>query len=166
LADASGRFLQLIRDMDELLATREELLLGRWIENAKRWGTTEDERRLYEWNARTIITLWGAQENQAIDDYANKQWAGLLTDFYLPRWERFFQQADAALAGGKPFDIAACQQASYDWELQWTRKNDPYPATPRGDAVAVSRRLWNEYGKYFNKTEDIRNAKPPTGTRP
>ena len=36
LADAAERFLQLIRDMDELTATRKEFLLGQWIDDAKR----------------------------------------------------------------------------------------------------------------------------------
>jgi alpha-N-acetylglucosaminidase len=149
LADASARFLQLIRDTDELLATRQELLLGRWLADAKRWATNDEERRLYEQNARTIITLWGARENSEVHDYANKQWSGMLIGFYLPRWERFFQQADSALAGGKPLDIEAFHRTLCDWELQWTRQAEPYTAVPRGDAVAISRRLWCRYGSCF-----------------
>lgn len=41
----AGRFLGLIRDLDGLLATRREVLLGRWIQEARRWGeadTAED----------------------------------------------------------------------------------------------------------------------------
>ena len=148
LADASARLLQMIRDLDELAATRQELLLGKWLADAKRWSTNDEERQLYEWNARTIITLWGPRES-LLHEYAHKQWSGLLTGFYLPRWERFFQALDAALAERKPFDANAYENAIRDWEVQWTHQTDLYPATPSADAVAVSRRLWEKYGKYF-----------------
>ena len=48
-----------IRDLDELLATNDEFLLGKWLEDAKRWGATDSERAKLEWNARRILTLWG-----------------------------------------------------------------------------------------------------------
>jgi len=73
---ASGQFLRLIEDMDELLATRREFLLGRWLGDARRWGTTEAERARFEWNARRVLTLWG--QGPAIDDYARKEWSGML----------------------------------------------------------------------------------------
>ena len=85
---ASDRFLQLMADLDELLATRPEFLLGRWLEDAKRWGTTEAEQARYEWNARRVLTLWG--QGPAIDDYACRQWSGMINGYYRPRWERLF----------------------------------------------------------------------------
>jgi alpha-N-acetylglucosaminidase len=148
MVDASQRFLQLIRDVDELLGTRRELLLGRWLADAKRWAANDEERRLYEWNARTIITLWGPRDS-GLYEYANRQWAGLLAGFYLPRWEQFFQQVDAALAADKPFDAAAFDNTIRDWEVQWTHEAQFYPDTPQGDSVAISRRLWEKYKKFF-----------------
>jgi len=150
LADASTRFLQLIGDVDELLATREELLLGRWLAGAKHWATDDAERRLYEWNARTIITLWGPRDS-LLHEYANKQWSGMLDGFYRPRWQQFFQQVDAALAAGKAFDANAYEKSIRDWELHWTHQTDCYPTAPRGDTLAVSRRLWEKYCKYFDR---------------
>ncbi|MUT98614.1 MAG: hypothetical protein EP145_05445 [Bacteroides uniformis] len=38
------------------------LLLGKWIKDAKSWGTGEEEKRLYEKNARDLVTLWGGKE--------------------------------------------------------------------------------------------------------
>jgi alpha-N-acetylglucosaminidase len=146
LAEARSHFLQLLRDMDELVATRQELLLGKWLNDAKRWATNDEERRLYQWNARTIITLWGPRSSGMLHDYAHKEWSGMLTGFYLPRWESFFQQLDAALAANKPFDAAGCEKSILDWEEQWTHQTESYPATPSGDAVAVARRLWQKYG--------------------
>ncbi|HEU4989006.1 MAG TPA: alpha-N-acetylglucosaminidase, partial [Gemmatimonadaceae bacterium] len=79
----------LLRDIDTLLATRPEFLLGRWISDARRWGTTDAERRLYEWNARNIITLWGTKctegQNDDLNLYAFKEWEGMFSSYYLPR---------------------------------------------------------------------------------
>ena len=148
LADASGRYLQLIRDLDTLVATRQELLLGKWIADAKRWGTTAEERRLYEWNARNILTLWGDRDSM-LRDYANKHWSGLLVGFYLPRWQKFFAQLDAALVEGKPLDADAYENMIRGWEAEWSQGTESYPATPQGDSLEVSRRLWEKYSRYF-----------------
>jgi hypothetical protein len=55
------------------------------------------------------------------------------------------------LAEGKPLDAAANENALRDWEVEWTHRTDAYPTAPRGDAVAVSRRLWEKYGQYFEQ---------------
>ena len=88
----------MIRDLDELLATRPEYLLGNWLEDARRWGENRAEKDRLEWNARRVLTMWGDQT--PIRDYSRRQWSGMLTGFYLPRWEKFFAAADAALAVG------------------------------------------------------------------
>ena len=148
LALAARRHLELLRDMDTLLGTREEFLLGRWLADARRWGTNDAERELYEWNARNLITLWGPRDG-ILHEYAQRQWSGLLTGFYLPRWEMFFQRLNAALAEGKPYDGRAFGQEVRDWEVRWTHAREPHPASPQGDAVKVSRELWEKYASEF-----------------
>ena len=44
----SKEFIELIDDMDRLLATRKDFLLGPWIADARRWGQTDSEKALYE----------------------------------------------------------------------------------------------------------------------
>ncbi|MBN1910972.1 MAG: alpha-N-acetylglucosaminidase C-terminal domain-containing protein [Pirellulales bacterium] len=145
-AKASQAYLQLIRDMDELLATRREFLLGKWLADARRWGAMEEERRLYEWNARTIITLWGPPDSP-LHEYAHRQWSGLMKGFYLPRWEKLVARLDESLKSGKPFDDKKFERDLRVWEHQWTHRNESYPATPQGDPVAASRRTWEKYGE-------------------
>ncbi len=48
---ASSGMLGLIRDLDELLATRPEYLLGNWLEDARRWGANRAEKDRLEWDA-------------------------------------------------------------------------------------------------------------------
>lgn len=148
LGAASRRFLELIADIDELLATRRELLLGRWIADAKHWATNDAERRRYEWNARNQITLWGPRDS-ILHEYAQKQWSGMMSGFYGQRWKLFFERLDAALAAGKALDAKQFEQDIRQWEENWTHQTEPYAAEPRGDAVAVSRRLWDKYNQRF-----------------
>ena len=165
LATATTRYLDLLRDMDALLGTREEFLLGRWLADARRWGTDEKERRLYEWNARTLITLWGPRDG-ILHEYAQRQWSGLLTGFYLPRWQMFFQRLDAALATDQPFDEAAFEQAVRDWEVAWTHARERHPAQPQGDAVALARTFRAKYAPDFAPhVPSLPTPRPTTGGR-
>jgi alpha-N-acetylglucosaminidase len=144
---AAQRFLDLLLDLDELLATRPEFLLGTWLEDAKRWGTDDAERTTFEWNARRVLTLWG--EGPAIDDYASKEWSGLIAGYYRPRWQRFFDELAACLREDKPFDEKAFQAALRPWMAQWSDGRETYASQPRGDSVAVARRLWEKYADEF-----------------
>ncbi|MDE3054934.1 MAG: alpha-N-acetylglucosaminidase, partial [Gemmatimonadota bacterium] len=86
LLAAEGRVEALLRDLDTLVGTRREFLLGRWIADATRWGATGAERRLYEWNARNLVTLWGTKctegENDDLNLYAFKEWEGMFTSYF------------------------------------------------------------------------------------
>jgi len=56
---SGAAFLELMTDLDRLLATDEHFLLGKWLEDAKACACSESDKRLYEYNARTQITTWG-----------------------------------------------------------------------------------------------------------
>jgi len=62
----SEDLLDLLVNIDKLLATDEHFLLGAWLEAAKRVSTNEQERRLFEYNARNQITLWGPNGNVCV----------------------------------------------------------------------------------------------------
>ena len=161
-AKATARFLELLRDLDQLLGTREEFLLGRWLADAKRWAIDDEQRKLYEWNARTLITLWGPRDG-ILHEYAQRQWSGLVTGFYLPRWELFFRRLEASLIDGKPFDDQAFQEAVREWEVQWTHARATYPSAPQGDAVALSRKLWAKWAPDFApNAASLTTGKPVT----
>ena len=158
---ASEDFLQLIREVDQLLATRPEFLLGRWLEDAKRWGTTEAERAKFEWNARRVLTLWG--ETTQIDDYARKDWAGMLEGYYLKRWERFVGKVARSLETDQPFDDKAFQRELREWMVAWSGGHETYPTQPQGDAVALAGQLWAKYGKAFEpEAVSLTTGKPVT----
>ena len=169
----SRRFLQMLLLQDELLATRTEFRLGHWTKAARDCGTSPEEKRLYEWNARVQITTWGNRfcaDNGGLRDYAHKEWQGLLSDFYYPRWKAYFdallEQMEAQmkpqpeLLGGGPnanktsaelFAMALPQEVKIDWyamEEPWTLRQNTYAAQPEGDPIAAARKVIDFiYGK-------------------
>ncbi|HZX57917.1 MAG TPA: alpha-N-acetylglucosaminidase, partial [Mucilaginibacter sp.] len=68
----SGEYLQLISDMDALLATRKDFLLGSWLADARKQGNTSAEKDIYERNARDLITLWGDADSP-LHEYSCRQ---------------------------------------------------------------------------------------------
>lgn len=138
----ASRFMELIDDMDMLLSTREEFLLGKWLESAKAMGTAPQEKSLYERNARNLLTLWGDRDCY-IHDYASRQWAGLMKGFYGGRWKLFFDAAYRSLAEGG--DMADSDSLCREWEWNWIHDTELYPEKPCGDEISVCLGL---YGKY------------------
>lgn len=144
-AAASERFLQLILLQDRLLATRPEFKVGRWIERARHLGNTEEEKNLYEWNARVQITTWGhriAADKGGLHDYAHKEWNGLLRDFYYLRWKTWIELQTEVLGGApdKEIDFYALEEA-------WTRQTHPYPAAPEGNVIRTVQEVYTEMMK-------------------
>jgi alpha-N-acetylglucosaminidase len=140
----SDQFLQLITDMDSLLGTRKDFLLGKWISDARSFGNNEEEKALYERNARDLITLWG-DANSPLHEYSNRQWNGLLNDFYKARWKIFFTAVTDSLESGKNFDPAAFGKYISNWEWDWVNKRSDYPVEPAGNAVDEALRIYNLY---------------------
>jgi hypothetical protein len=166
LKSASEAYLTLLQDMDTLLATRREFLLGRWLNAAKRWATNADEVGHYEWNARNQITLWGPKDSD-LHEYAHKQWSGLVTGFYLPRWKQFLERLEMSLAENKPFDTGQWQHDIKDWEEAWTHGTDVFADTPSGNAVDAARAMLEKYGPCVRKNfgtdmESLTTGKPAT----
>ena len=143
----------MIGDMDDLLSSRKEFLLGRWLEDAKAMGETEEEKALYEKDARDLITLWGNKDCR-IRDYACKHWSGLMNGFYRPRWERFFDEVLAAMEAGKPFDQEAFVEGSKDWEWNWVVSDECYPTETSADEIEESLSIYKKYRKAMDVAYD------------
>ncbi len=149
LDGAERRIAALLRDLDALVGTRREFLLGPWLEAARSWGTNEAERRLYEWNARNIITMWGTACTEGqwedLNLYAHKQWQGMFVDYYLPRWQDFIARLRLSLEEGVPFDRVPYLADMCAWEQAWCERTDGHPLEPRGDELAIARGLLARY---------------------
>lgn len=140
---SSTDFLDLMDDIDELLATREEFLLGSCLEDAKRWGENDQEKAILEWNARRVLTLWGSTK---LNDYASKEWSGLISGYYHVRWKWYLDELSKALRAGKEFDNDKFQEELRKWMYEWSDARETYPDEPVGNSVEISKRLWDKYG--------------------
>lgn len=143
----SDEFLQIITDMDSLLGTRKDFLLGPWISDARSFGNNPAEKALYERNARDLITLWG-DANSPLHEYSCRQWSGLLNDFYKTRWQIFFKMTADSMHSEKVFDPDAFGKYISQWEWEWVNKRQDYPLEPTGNSIDQAVRL---YAKYNNE---------------
>uniref|UniRef100_A0A182PUK9 Alpha-N-acetylglucosaminidase n=1 Tax=Anopheles epiroticus TaxID=199890 RepID=A0A182PUK9_9DIPT len=142
----SSLFLLLLSDLDQLLGTNEHFLLGPWLESAKALTSTTLERHKYEYNARIQITLWGPQGQ--IVDYANKQWAGMVRDFFLPRWRVFLGELDQALASNGTINDAKIREKIFRTvELPFVSERKQYATQPTGDTIRTARTLYDRWVK-------------------
>ena len=143
---ASDDFLGLLMDIDELLATREEFLLGKNLKDAKRWGTTPQEKAIFEWNARRVVTLWGTGH---LNDYARKEWSGMISGYYHARWKWYLDKMAKSLETNKPFDNQGFRRDLRKWMVEWSDAKESYPSEPTGESVVVAKKLWKKYRDAF-----------------
>lgn len=134
---SSDRFLELLLLQDDLLGLRKEFMLGNWLEQAKQKGLTEQEKNLYEWNARVQITTWGnriASDDGGLRDYAHREWNGLLKDFYYNRWKLWFEYQYQLLERNNPTPIDY-----YSIEEKWTKQTNHYSSEPDNNIEVLSK---------------------------
>lgn len=146
----SQKFVQLISDIDELLAADDNFLLGTWLDSAKKLAANPGEMRQYEWNARTQVTMWfdNTKTNQSkLHDYANKFWSGLLKDYYLPRASTYFAHLLKSLEHKVNFMLEEWRREWIQLSNKWQAGTESYSIEAVGDASAISHTL---YDKYFN----------------
>jgi len=146
----STAFLQLISDMDALLATRKDFLLGPWLSSARSNGTTPEEKAIYERNARDLITLWG-DANSPLHEYSNRQWSGLLNDFYKARWQQFFDLLHHSLRAGTEPDLKQFEQNIRSWEWKWVNEQKAFPVQARGNSIQMSQKMYKKYREVIGR---------------
>ena len=141
MAEKKAALLDCFDKMEELLSTQTYFLLGRWIADARAWGTTPEEADYYESNARNLLSTWGDRGN-ILTDYADRTWAGLVSSYYKPRWQMFLDAVDAALDAEAEFDEAALLDSLKDFEYKWWKERPgTFASTPNGDPKAAVRKV-------------------------
>lgn len=119
------QFLELILSQDSLLSTRKEFSVSSWLTAARSLGNTDAEKKLYEWNASALITVWGdsiASNQGGLHDYSHREWSGLLKDLYYLRWKTFFEQKQQELEGKASGEVINF----YGMEKAWAEKAHEY----------------------------------------
>ena len=135
----SSDYLQLIDATDKLLATYPQWRLGRMYEMALAKAKTPEEKLNMERACRRLLTTWSGQID-SLNDYAHRQMAGLMKDFYYKRWQLFFDHHKKALEGTVSLAEAekAFRQECHAFELAWEKETKNYTSKPEGDSLKVA----------------------------
>jgi len=140
----TSQFIELMDDMDALLSTRKDFLLGSWIADARSNGADDKEKDLYELNARNLVTLWGDRESE-LHEYSNRQWAGLIKGFYKPRWQQFFDYLKIKMSLGERMETKDFETAIKEWEWQWVNSHEACSSVPEGDIAGIVQQIFKKY---------------------
>ncbi len=142
-------YLQLMLDLDAMLSYDANFKLERWTSLARNIadevsGTTENDRRWLEWNARTQVTVW-SNGNTDLHDYSNRCWAGLIKDFHYKRWEKFFTTKGGSFSGGwfSGFE--------YPWTVDFTNYN--YSTVTIPNDMTATAKAKQTFGNYFGRVK-------------
>lgn len=159
-------YIDLLEDVDQLLATEYAFLLGPYIAAARSWGASSvdcainstpiDCPDFYEYNARTQLTTWiptpegATSKPDGPDDYASKHWSGLISDYYRARAIGFLDQALLDASAGQSLNHTATElmMATLAYKFQNTFGN-PYPTSPVGDALDISIVMHTKYASFY-----------------
>ena len=167
----SGRFLEMLCDVDALLRTRSEFNFDAWLTAARSWGDTEEEKNLLEKDATALVTIWGADGDPLIFDYSWREWTGLIEKYYYRRWSKFYAMLLEHLENGTPYVEEGLPQVYgreafrandfynelADWELQFVATpNKARTPITEGDELEVAGRLYTKYAalakEYYGDT--------------
>ena len=140
-------YLQLMLDLDTMLSYDANFKLERWTSLARNIadeveGTTENDRRWLEWNARTQVTVWSKGDTD-LRDYSNRCWSGLIKDFHYKRWEKFFTTNGGSFNGGWYSGF------EYPWTVDFTNHDYSTVAIPK-DMTATAKAK-QTFGNYFGR---------------
>lgn len=144
LKATGSKMKEVLEDLDRLLSTRHSFLLGHWIEDARMFGKDLAEKAYYERNARLVVTTWTGVVHQ-VNDYANRNWAGLTKTFYAQRWEMLINEVIEAAEKGEPFDEEVFFDQVTEFEISWADGKEKYPHQPTGDSISIAKQLMKKY---------------------
>lgn len=142
-------FADLLHDLERILSTNDQFLLGKWLESAKKLAVaTNDEVEVYELNARNQITIWGPTGQ--VYDYAMKQWSGMIVDYCLPRWKIFFEEMRKSLRTNEYFNETECKRVIFESiEEPFMYADKLYAVKGRGSSIEIAREIYEKWKLIF-----------------
>lgn len=133
---------EIIMDIDAITSFHPNTDLRTWLNMAREFGTTSSLKNYYERDARNLITTWGG----ILNDYASRCWSGLLSSYYLERWNIYFDMAVEAIERGHSIDPNKLQDALSDFENQWVNSVEQIrDFDSKLNLVEMSRNLLQKY---------------------
>ena len=138
----------LLFDLDALNSHHPHATLDRWLGQARDLGRSPAVKDYYEMNARRLVTTWGG----SLNDYACRNWSGLMWNYYAKRWEIYIRDATAAVIGGGQVDDDASRAAIDKFQQRWvTATGEVEAAGTDLDVLAHCRELREKYRVYLDE---------------
>ena len=138
----SDLLIDLLSDLDDLNSHHPHATLEQWLQQARDMGSTPKVKDYYEMNARRLITTWGG----SLNDYACRNWSGLLWNYYTKRWELYIREITVEALSGHEFDDASYRSAVDKFQEKWVTTNEePIQGTIEQDILTHSRELREKY---------------------
>lgn len=113
-----AQLISLMNTLDNVLATNNNFRLSTWIAEARANANNSADADFMEYQARNQITLWGPSGQ--ISDYASKSWAGLVSSYYVPRWQKFIDYLASTSPAG--YNQTAFAASLLQWEEIWVQQ--------------------------------------------
>ena len=139
----SGLMIELLSDLDDLNSHHPHATLSHWLRQARKMGKTTEVKDYYEMNAKRLITTWGG----SLNDYACRNWNGLMWNYYAKRWEIYIRNITAAILGNADFDNDSFRAAADKLQEKWvtTKDDDIVQAEIDSDVLTHCRELREKY---------------------
>jgi len=163
--------IELCDDMDKLLGTTSEFMVGTRLQSSKSRGFTHKDIYFYDRLERTYLSYWILEEgvllkggkdayDAAINnlfDYCNRHLAGLMTDYYGKRWQVVRDCVDKKWDGKTDLDDRAYYYEVKAMVKTWAEGDQSsltypehirnYATTPSGCPLEISKALYIKYYK-------------------
>ena len=124
IRDSGAELTKVLGTLDEVLSSNEKFRLDTWIKAARASAGDTGNADFFEYNARNQITLWGPDGQ--IEDYASKQWSGLVGSYYQQRWQMFVDYLIETPLN--KYDNKAFHSKLLEWEIEWGNQKTQMPS--------------------------------------
>ena len=82
--------------------------------------------------------------------YSGKQWSGLVTDYYVPRWKLFFKQLESSIISRTAFDEEFFRETFLETQGRpFCENTKSYPTNPSGDTIEIAKELYSKWSTYI-----------------
>ena len=81
---------------------------------------------------------------------AGKQWSGLVTDYYVPRWELFFKELESSIISRTAFDEEKFRKTFLEQQGRpFCENTKSYPTNSTGDTIEIAKELYSKWSTYI-----------------
>lgn len=140
--ESGATLMDLLRDLDLMLACHPEYRLESWERAADEAGHSAAQSEHFVRASRQLLTRWSTPSVSILEDYAGRMWQGLVGDFYRGRWAAWLEHAKH---GFPDDDVARLEQELDRLAHAVVETGATVQELPLGELPARSRNALHRY---------------------